>query len=161
MSSPSLSDGLGEVNHEGVTGLHFCSKGVKTTAKVYLEVSLIPIVEPLNQTLFPRKSWTFQQVSAPAHKAKATQKWLRENVPYFIASEEWPSGSPDLNPLDYKLWSVLEEIVCTKRYTNFESLKSVLVKAVNNIPSETVCTSIDEFMVRLKAFQQANGGHFE
>ncbi|KAF2885391.1 hypothetical protein ILUMI_20789 [Ignelater luminosus] len=32
----------------------------------------------------------------------------------FISTEDWPSGSLDLNPLDYKLWSVLEDIDATK-----------------------------------------------
>ena len=37
------------------------------------------------------------------------------NVPAFISAEDWPSGSPDLNPLDYKLCAVLENMVCRKR----------------------------------------------
>jgi len=34
------------------------------------------------------------------------------NVPAFISAEDWPLGSPDLNPLDYKLWAVLEDMAC-------------------------------------------------
>ncbi len=62
------------------------------------------VVEPLNETLFNREHWVFQQDSAPRHGARATQDWLERNVPDFIWKEEWPSGSPDLNPLDYKIW---------------------------------------------------------
>jgi hypothetical protein len=45
------------------------------------------------------------------------------NVPAFIGAEDWPSGSPDLNPLDYKQWAVLEDMACRKRYSNLDSLK--------------------------------------
>jgi len=68
------------------------------------------VVKPLNITLFNGKKWVFQQDSAPAHKAKMTQEWLRRHIPAFISTEDWPLGSPDLNPLDYKLWAVLENM---------------------------------------------------
>jgi len=61
------------------------------------------VVKPLNTNLFNGQKWVFQQDSAPAHKAKTTQEWLRRHVPAFINAEDWPSGSPDLNLLDYKL----------------------------------------------------------
>ena len=47
----------------------------------------------------------------------------RKNVPAFISAEDWPSGNPDLNSLDYKLWAVLEDMVCQKRHINLDTLK--------------------------------------
>jgi len=91
------------MSHQEVTPLHFCEKGVKTGAQVYQEDVLQGIVKPLNTTLFTGQKWVFQQDSAPAHKAKMTQDWLWRHIPAFIIAEDWPSGSPDLNPLDYKL----------------------------------------------------------
>ncbi|CAK1585304.1 unnamed protein product [Parnassius mnemosyne] len=44
----------------------------------------------------------FQQDSAPAHRARSTQNWLTARGIDFIGREDWPSSSPDLNPLDYK-----------------------------------------------------------
>lgn len=32
-----------------------------------------------------------------------------------ISTEDWPSNNKDLNLLDYKLWSVLENLVSLKR----------------------------------------------
>lgn len=149
------------VSYEGVTNIHFCEKGVKTSALVYQNTVLDSIVKPLNTTLFKNKEWSFQQDSAPGHKAKTTQKWLQDNVRDFIKAEDWPSGSPDLNPLDYKLWSVLEGMVCSKRHPNLESLKKSLTKAVANFPMDVVRTAIDDWPVRLRACVKANGGHFE
>lgn len=111
------------VSHQGVSDLHFCEKGVKTGASVYQKNVLEGVVKPLNTTLFKGQHWVFQQDSAPAHKAKSTQDWLRTNVPAFIKSEDWPSGSPDLNPLDYKLWSELETRACSIPHRNLDSKK--------------------------------------
>lgn len=91
------------VSYQGVTKLHFCEKGVKTSAKVYQDTVLDHVVKPLSNTLFKNIPWTFQQDSAPGHKARTTQAWLETNVPDFIRAEDWPSSSPDLNPLDFKL----------------------------------------------------------
>ena len=108
------------VSYEGTTELHFCEKGVKTSAKVYQETVLERLVKNLNNTLFHGQNWSFQQDSAPAHKARTTQQWLETNVPDFISTSDWPSASPDLNPLDYKLWSKLQEMACKKRHPNIE-----------------------------------------
>ena len=69
-------------------------------------------------------------------------------VPAFISAEDWPSESPDLNSLDYKLWALLEDMACRKRHNNPESL-------------ETVRAAIAELPERLKACVGAEGGHFE
>ncbi|QQP53597.1 Transposable element tcb1 transposase [Caligus rogercresseyi] len=45
--------------------------------------------------------YTFQQDSAPAHKAKLVQSWLKKNVPNFWDFNTWPPNSPDLNPSHY------------------------------------------------------------
>ena len=94
-------------------------------------------------------------------RAKTTQEWLRRNVPSFISAEDWPSGSPDLNSRDYKLWVVLEDMACQKRHNNLDSLKKTLEKAAVEIPLETVRVAIAEWSERLKACVEAEGGHFE
>jgi hypothetical protein len=60
-------------------------------------------------------------------------------------------GSPDINPLDYKLWAVLEEMACRKCHSNLDSLKRSLVKAVAEIPLEMMLATIAEWPERLKA----------
>ena len=133
------------VSNDNVTSLHFCEKGVKTAVRNYQQDILTNVVELLNQTMFQNRPWIFQQESAPVHKAKTMQQWLKNHVPKYISSDHWPSASPDLSPLDYKFWSVLEDLICTRYHHNLESLKQVLVKAVDNFPMDftTFLTSIN------------------
>jgi len=89
------------------------------------------------------------------------QEWLRRNVPAFISTKNWPSGIPDLNPWDYKLWAVLEDMVCQKCHNHLDSLKRSVVKTEAEIPLEMVCATIAEWPECLKACVEAQGGHFE
>jgi hypothetical protein len=79
----------------------------------------------------------------------------------FISAGDWPSGSPDINPLDYKLWVVLGEMACQKHHNNVHSLKRSLVKAVAEILLEKVRAALAEWPERLKACIRADGSHFE
>ena len=42
--------------------------------------------------------------SSKTHTARATQNWLQTNCTDFIAKDQWPPNSPDLNPLIYHVW---------------------------------------------------------
>ena len=109
--------------------------------------------------MFQNRPWIFQQDSAPAHKAKTTQQWLKNHVYKFISSDYWLSASPNLNLLNYKLWPVL--VVCTRRHHNQESLKQAKVEAMDNLPMDVIHIVIDEWPNRLWCCIRANGCHFK
>jgi hypothetical protein len=128
-------------------------------ARNYQRDILTNVVEPLNQTMFQNRLGIFQQDSAPAHKTKTKQEWLENYVPEFISYEHMPSASSGLNLLDYKLWSVLEVMVFTRRRHILESLRQALVEAVDYFPR---CRpAIDAWSNRIRRCIQANGGHVE
>ena len=66
-----------EVSYDATTKLHFCENGVKTSAKVYENTMLEPVVEPFNNTLFSNEHWSFKQDLVPVRKANSTKVWLR------------------------------------------------------------------------------------
>ena len=76
----------------------FLQERGETGAQVYQDDVLQGTVKHLSTTLFSGQEWIFQQDSAPAHKAKTTQEWLRRNVLAFFSAENSPSGSLDLKP---------------------------------------------------------------
>jgi len=43
----------------------------------------------------------------PSEFLHFTQDWLRVNCTDFVAKDEWPPNSPDLNPLDYHVWGAM------------------------------------------------------
>jgi len=43
----------------------------------------------------------------------------------FISSQEWTLHLPDLNPLDYSVWDILQELVCEGRREPFANLKDL------------------------------------
>ena len=59
--------------------------------------------------------FVFQQDSSarapPVHRSRHTVEFLISNVPEFIEPHNWPSNSPDLNPVDYSIWGTLQQRV--------------------------------------------------
>ena len=73
-----------------------------------------------------------------------------EKVLTFIIVGNLPSGSADLNPLDYKLWAVLQDMACRERHNNLESLRRSLVKGAAESPPESERVATAEWPERLE-----------
>ena len=149
----------GAITSDGRTPLVFIDQGVKINKEVYVESILENALKPWAGKHFNCAHWVFQQDSAPSHKAKMTSEWLNLNVPDFI--EEWPASSPDLNPMDFCIWSILESRVCAKPHKNIESLKSSLRREWEIISEDVLRAAADNFYKRLSLCIKAKGNTFE
>ncbi|CAD5223245.1 unnamed protein product [Bursaphelenchus okinawaensis] len=145
----------------GKTPLIFVDEGVQINKEVYQRDILEAVVLPWSREHFKNTKWTFQQDSAPTRKAKTTQEWCRAHFPDFITSAEWPPYSPDLNPMDYSIWSILEARVCCRRHQTLESLKQALIEEWGKLSPEVLRPVSENFLKRLRLCQAAKGGHFE
>ena len=88
-------------------------------------------------------------------------QFLSNATPDFITPLLWPPNSPDLNPVDYKVWSVLQERVYQTRIRDVNHLKQRLVEEWSMFDQSIVDSAVKEWRVRLRACVRANGGHFE
>ena len=149
------------IHSEGRTTLIFIPKGVKINADTYIKDILQSQVLPWSQKEFGNAKWTFHQDSAPSPRANKTHEWLRNNFPDFITSQEWPPYSPDLNPMDYSVWAILEQKVCAVSHPNVESLKRHLQAEWEKIPTEMLAAIVGNFKKRLRGCIKARGGHIE
>lgn len=149
------------ISKKGKFPMVFIESGIRINARYYIDNVLESVVKEEGARMYPDSNWTFQQDSAPAHKEKITQTWLKSNLPNFISSLEWPPSSPDLNPLDYSIWGILEARVNARRHISVESLKQTLLKEWEKLSMEDVRAAIDTWPTRLSQVNKAKGGRFE
>jgi len=71
-----------------------------------LRQQLLPAIRSVSGDFF-----TFQQDSAPAHRAHVMVVLLSAETPDFISPLDWTPNSPDLNPVDYAIWDIMQERV--------------------------------------------------
>jgi hypothetical protein len=144
----------------GSTQLIFIEPGVKINGVYYRDVllleHLLPAIKKASGEYF-----TFQQDSPPAHRAHETVALLKRETPDFITPLLWPPSSPDLNPVDYKVWSVLQERVYQTRIRDVSHLKERLVEKWDKFDQSIVDRAVKQWRLRLKACVRADGGHFE
>ena len=69
----------------------------------------VPRVIPWCNQVAGGRPWMWQQDSALAHKSKETQAWLQKESYDFVPFFHCPP-SLNLNPLDYFVWSYVENI---------------------------------------------------
>ena len=91
------------VSKLGKTTLHVVNPGTKVNGEYYRN-DLLEMILPKMRILERGGHFIFQQNGARAHTAKDTVAYLKDNVPEFNEPENWPQNSPDLNPVDCRIW---------------------------------------------------------
>ena len=96
------------VSKLGKTRIVFIDEGAKVNAVYYtesvLENGLLPDIRRISGD-------RLQQDDARSHSARHTIQFLDQHVPAYIEPEHWPANSPDLNPVDYRIWGALQQRV--------------------------------------------------
>ena len=142
----------------GRTAIHFVEPGVKVNGQYYRDVLLMQGLLPDIRTF--SDYYTFQQDGAPAHKARETVELLGNETPDFIPPT-LPPNSPDLNPVDYKIWSVMQGRVYRTKVRDIEDLRQHIMQVWDEFDQGIIDASIKQWRRRLRACVTANGGQFE
>ena len=125
--------------------------------KKFMEKKLIPEMKKLGG----HKGFIFQQDGETSHTAKMVVDYLKTAVPHFIQPSYWPPSSPDLNPLDYGLWSILKKDVYSVKIKSMDHLKRRIQKCWKDLPQETINRTIDWFRETVSKMISVNGNRFE
>ena len=72
-----------------------------------------------------------------------------------------PSSSPDLNPLDYFVWSYIENITNMTSYNTKASLIAAIRRVFTKLLPALVKKAYSKFRIRIKAVIEAQGGYIE
>ncbi len=86
---------------------------------------------PSARALKMKRGWVFQHDNDPKHTARATKEWLRKK---HFKVLEWPSQSPDLNPIENLR-------VAQRQPQNITALEEICMEEWAKIPA-TVCENL-------------------
>jgi len=110
------------VSSLGASNIHILESGVKINGAYYRDVLREMLLSDIHAAS-GSEFFVFQQDSAPSHRAKDTVALLDQETPNFIPPALWPPNSPDLNPVDYTVRSVLQERVYRTQISDVDDVK--------------------------------------
>ena len=140
--------------------LIFVEENSKVNAKSYIDNILKPMLESVKNHL---EDGTLNVSARRSHfsPANVTQNWCWDNLPRFWPKEMWPPYLPDLNSMDFSIWSTLEAKACSKVHRTVDDLKSSLEHAWQELQQEQLCASVKDVRRKLMAVIDSKGNHFE
>ena len=138
---------------------HIFEVGLKVNTKVYLDVLKSVVIPWCNQVAGGRP-WVWQQDSALAHKSKETHAIDGVLRLCTLLSLPTPS-SPDLNPLNYIVWSYVENITNKTSHNTKDSLIAAIRRVFAELPPVLVEKACSKFRIRIEAVIEAEGGCIE
>jgi len=111
----------------GMTELIFVNPGMKVNGQYYRDVILSQQMLPAIKHV-ASDTIVFQQDNAPSHRVKDTINLLHQETPDFTGPDLWPPNSPDINPVDYNVWGVMQQRVYQCRMNSGDELKQLCVE---------------------------------
>lgn len=118
-------------------------------------------IEQVNELICSQdEDYLFMQDGARSHTSKLTLNHLGKCKHLkLLEPHQWPSNSPDLNPVDFSSWRMRETNVYRgRRITDMNTLKQAIVAKISH---DVITKSIDTLRERLKRVVEVQGRHIE
>jgi len=85
---------------------------------------------------------------------------IAKNAPSLVSQTHrppdlWPPNSPDLNPVDYRIWGLMQQRLYKTPVRDTIDLKKRLVDTWASIPQGVVDEAVDQWTARLRACVKA------
>jgi transposase len=99
----------------------------------------------------------FQQDNDPKHTSKIAKQYL-ENKKIVVL--DWPSQSPDMNPIEHA-WKTLKEKITDRqdKASNLDDVFEIATEEWNKLPLEFFRNLISSMPNRVRALYTARGRH--
>lgn len=152
----------GAISSLGGLELRFIS--TKMDGREYQEVlrhSLLPFLGR-----FRRLQLQFQQDNAGVHRSVRRRRQDPDFIPMMewfqqqsITVVDWPSRSPDLNPIE-NVWGIMVRRIYAenRQYQNVNELKQAILEAWNALSQELLVVLVESMQNRIFQVIQRSGG---
>ncbi|MBN3291941.1 TCB2 transposase, partial [Polypterus senegalus] len=144
----------GGISMEGRTDIYCVGNGALTAIR-YRDEILEPIVRPYAGAVGP--GFLLMHDNARPHVARVCRQYLEDEG---IETIEWPSRSPDLNPIEH-LWDIMFRSIRRRQVApqTVQQLRDALIQIWEEMPQDTIRRLIRSMPRRCQACIQARGGH--
>uniref|UniRef100_A0A8R1EVG6 Uncharacterized protein n=2 Tax=Caenorhabditis japonica TaxID=281687 RepID=A0A8R1EVG6_CAEJA len=133
---------LGKMSEQGIESLHkhvnLLKRGLGS-AEIARRLQISSSTVRILRRHFAGGPFILQQDWAPSHGSRSTLAVLEAHFPGFLDKNLWPASSPDLNPMDFSVWGMLEGKIAGKVFATVDDLKAAL---------EVAWASIDDGYLR-------------
>ena len=149
------------VSKVGKSSIFFVESGAKVNGAYYRE-KLLPSMIPEMDRLTGYQPYVFMQDGARSHTVNETVRFLnQQRYLTLLPPNMWSPNSPDLNPVDYCVWSTLVRNVYRGRFENTIELKKAILQEWEALPPAVINNAIDGFRSRVRLVIAENGQHIE
>src|SRR6266498_1611818 len=107
---------------------------------------------PSAQNMY-RRNWRLQQDNDPKHTSRVAKEFIADNL---ICTIDWPSNSPDLNPIE-NMWTIVKNNVEKRIPQNISELIKFMVEEWDAIPQSTMNNLVMSMKIRCEMVLEKNG----
>ena len=137
---------------------HIFKVGLKVNTKVYLDVLKSVVIPWCNQVADPGcGSRTRHRPTSP----KIPRLDFRRSATTLVPSFTGPASSPNLNPLDYLIWSYVENITNMTSHNTKASPIATIRQVFIKLPPALVKKTRSQFRIHIEAVIEAEGDYIE